>query len=97
MERLAQRIVAEGLSVRQVEEIVALGEDSAPARPRGIRRGRHTEELNELAGRLSDRFNTRVKVNMGLTKGKIAIEFATIADLNRILDTLSEGRVEVEK
>ncbi|QTG75501.1 ParB/RepB/Spo0J family partition protein [Trueperella pecoris] len=97
MERLAQRIVAEGLSVRQVEEIVALGEDSMPVRPRGIRRGRHTEELNELAGRLSDRFNTRVKVNMGLTKGKIAIEFATIDDLNRILDTLSEGHIEVEE
>ena len=96
MERLAQRIVAEGLSVRQVEETVAIGEDYAPARARGPRRGRYAEELNELAGRLSDRFNTRVKVNMGLTKGRIAIEFATIEDLNRILDNLSEGAVAVE-
>lgn len=95
MERLAQRIVAEGLSVRQVEEIVALGEDNAPSRPRGPRRGRYIEELNELAGRLSDRFNTRVKVNMGATKGKIAIEFATIDDLNRILDGLAEEAVTI--
>ncbi len=95
MERLAQRIVAEGLSVRQVEEIVALGEDNAPSRARGPRRGRYTEELNELAGRLSDRFNTRVKVNMGATKGKIAIEFATIDDLNRILDGLAEDAVTI--
>ncbi|WP_406715284.1 ParB/RepB/Spo0J family partition protein [Trueperella pyogenes] len=97
MERLAQRIVAEGMSVRQVEEIVALGEDNLPAQTPGTRRSRYSEELNELANRLSDRFNTRVKVNMGVRKGKIAIEFATIEDLNRILDDLSEENVAVEK
>lgn len=96
MERLAQRIVAEGLSVRQVEEIVAIGDDTTPSRPHGARRGRHEEELNELAGRLSDRFNTRVKVNLGVTKGRIAIEFATIEDLNRILGNLDEEKVDVE-
>ncbi|MEW6875348.1 ParB/RepB/Spo0J family partition protein [Trueperella pyogenes] len=96
MERLAQRIVAEGMSVRQVEEIVALGEDNLPAQTPGTRRSRYSEELNELANRLSDRFNTRVKVNMGVRKGKIAIEFATIEDLNRILDNLSEENVAVE-
>lgn len=96
MERLAQRIVAEGMSVRQVEEIVALGEDNLPAQTPGTRRSRYSEELNELANRLSDRFNTRVKVNMGVRKGKIAIEFATIEDLNRILDDLSEENVAVE-
>lgn len=95
MERLAQRIVAESLSVRQVEEIVAVGDDTAPARARGSRRGRHEEELNALALRLSDRFNTRVKVNLGVTKGKIAIEFATIEDLNRILGHMDEDTVEV--
>lgn len=96
MERLAQRIVAEGLSVRQVEEIVAIGDDTTPSRPHGARRGRHEDELNELAGRLSDRFNTRVKVNLGVTKGRIAIEFATIEDLNRILGNLDEEKVDVE-
>lgn len=96
MERLAQRIVAEGLSVRQIEEIVAIGDDTTPSRPHGARRGRHEEELNELAGRLSDRFNTRVKVNLGVTKGRIAIEFATIEDLNRILGNLDEEKVNVE-
>ncbi|WP_341827737.1 ParB/RepB/Spo0J family partition protein [Trueperella pyogenes] len=96
MERLAQRIVAEGMSVRQVEEIVALGEDNLPSQTPGTRRSRYSEELNELANRLSDRFNTRVKVNMGVRKGKIAIEFATIEDLNRILDDLSEENVAVE-
>ncbi|MEW6911329.1 ParB/RepB/Spo0J family partition protein [Trueperella pyogenes] len=96
MERLAQRIVAEGMSVRQVEEIVALGEDNLPAQTLGTRRSRYSEELNELANRLSDRFNTRVKVNMGVRKGKIAIEFATIEDLNRILDDLSEENVAIE-
>lgn len=95
MERLAQRIVAESLSVRQVEEIVAVGDDTAPARTRGSRRGRHEEELNALALRLSDRFNTRVKVNLGVTKGRIAIEFATIEDLNRILGHMDEDTVEV--
>ncbi len=95
MERLAQRIVAESLSVRQVEEIVAIGDDSAPTRAGGTRRGRHEEELNELAGRLADRFNTRVKVNLGVTKGRIAIEFATIEDLNRILDNLNEENVQI--
>ncbi|VEI13340.1 ParB/RepB/Spo0J family partition protein [Trueperella bialowiezensis] len=95
MERLAQRIVAEGLSVRQVEEIVAVGDDQAAPRTRRSRGGRHQEELNELALRLSDRFNTRVKVNLGVTKGKIAIEFATIEDLNRILGELNEDEVEI--
>ncbi|MDP9806351.1 ParB family chromosome partitioning protein [Trueperella bonasi] len=95
MERLAQRVVAEGLSVRQVEEIVAVGEEGTPSRTRRSRQTRYQEELNELATRLSDRFNTRVKVNLGVTKGRIAIEFASIEDLNRILDNLDEQNVEI--
>ncbi|MFP7707943.1 ParB/RepB/Spo0J family partition protein [Trueperella sp. LYQ141] len=95
MERVAQRIVAESLSVRQVEEIVALGEDGAEERVRRVRRGRYQAELNELAMRLTDRFDTRVKINMGATKGKIAIEFASIEDLNRILDTINEQHVDL--
>ncbi|WP_454084516.1 ParB/RepB/Spo0J family partition protein [Georgenia sp. Marseille-Q6866] len=90
MERLAQRIVAEGLSVRTTEEIVALGDEpTAPEMRRRPRSGAYTAELNEIATRLSDRFDTRVKIGMGQRKGKINIEFASIEDLNRILDVLA--------
>ena len=75
-ERLAQRIVAEGLSVRSVEEIVALGGD-APERVRTQRGARPVApKLGVLAERLSDRFETRVKVDLGRSKGRIVVEFA---------------------
>jgi ParB family chromosome partitioning protein len=84
-ERLAQRIVAEGLSVRSVEEIVALGGDSAPA-PRAPRAGTPVApKLRVLADRLADRFETRVKVDLGRSKGRIVVEFASIDDLERIV------------
>lgn len=91
MERLAQRIVAEGLSVRSTEEIVALGE--APQTPRTARRKatRAHEGLDELAARLADRLETSVKVTMGARKGKISVEFASLEDLARILETLAPG------
>ena len=86
-ERLAHRIVAEGLSVRAVEEIVALGigeRRRADAGPLG-RASRSPRALADLADRLSDRFETRVKVDLGRTKGKIVVEFASIDDLERIV------------
>jgi ParB family transcriptional regulator, chromosome partitioning protein len=84
-ERLAQRIVAEGLSVRSVEEIVALGgEPAAPTRAPRSRRP-VAPKLGVLADRLSDRFETRVKVDLGRAKGRIVVEFATIDDLERIV------------
>ncbi|MCQ0024737.1 ParB/RepB/Spo0J family partition protein [Streptomyces somaliensis DSM 40738] len=97
-EELAHRIVAEGLSVRAVEEIVTLmaSEPRRTARVKGPRAGtRVSPALNELATRLSDRFETRVKVDLGQKKGKIVVEFASMEDLNRILGTLApgEGRV----
>jgi ParB family transcriptional regulator, chromosome partitioning protein len=83
-DRLAHRIVAEGLSVRAVEEIVALGESTK--RPRRPRAGRRVSPaLGELASRLSDRFETRVKVDLGQKKGKIVVEFASLDDLQRIV------------
>ncbi|MGW0698162.1 ParB/RepB/Spo0J family partition protein [Streptomyces sp. NPDC002867] len=97
-DRLAHRIVAEGLSVRAVEEIVTLlnsGPKSTP-KAKGPRAGtRLSPALTDLASRLSDRFETRVKVDLGLKKGKIVVEFASIDDLERILGTLApgEGRV----
>ncbi|MFF3908186.1 ParB/RepB/Spo0J family partition protein [Streptomyces sp. NPDC001848] len=93
-DRLAHRIVAEGLSVRAVEEIVTLmgsRPHSAP-RAKGPRAGaRVSPALSDLATRLSDRFETRVKVDLGQKKGKITVEFASMEDLERILSTLAPG------
>jgi ParB family chromosome partitioning protein len=84
MERLAQRIVAEGLSVRNVEEIVALGDEQSP-RARKPRPGAHHPQLDGQAARLSDRFDTRVRINLGQRKGKLTFEFASVEDLDRIV------------
>ncbi|MFF3323296.1 ParB/RepB/Spo0J family partition protein [Streptomyces sp. NPDC002889] len=97
-DRLAHRIVAEGLSVRAVEEIVTLinSNPRSTTKPKGPRAGtRLSPALTDLASRLSDRFETRVKVDLGQKKGKIVVEFASIDDLERILGTLApgEGRV----
>ncbi|MCL2467185.1 MAG: ParB/RepB/Spo0J family partition protein [Micrococcales bacterium] len=89
IERLAQRIVAEGLSVRAVEEIVALG-GIQPAKKRATPRpGSHNEAVDALASRLADRFDTRVKVALGKARGRVTIEFASVSDLNRILAVLA--------
>jgi ParB family chromosome partitioning protein len=91
-EHLAHRIVAEGLSVRAVEEIVALGAEAAKtprqhdARPKPVAPG-----LKDLADRLSDVFDTRVKVELGQRKGKIVVEFASLEDLDRIVESMSPG------
>lgn len=97
-DRLAHKIVAEGLSVRAVEEIVTLinSNPKSTAKPKSPRAGtRLSPALTDLASRLSDRFETRVKVDLGQKKGKIVVEFASIEDLERILGTLApgEGRV----
>ncbi|MGI5119582.1 ParB/RepB/Spo0J family partition protein [Marinactinospora thermotolerans] len=89
-DRLAQRIVAEGLSVRALEEIIALGvdDDARPERRKPVR-APVSPQVEELANRLSDVFDTRVKVNMGRNKGKIVVEFATMEDLERIIETMA--------
>ncbi|KGN31167.1 chromosome partitioning protein ParB [Knoellia sinensis KCTC 19936] len=89
MERLAQRIVAEGLSVRSVEEIVALGlDDEKPVKRRPRAGGRHPQ-LDDLAASLSDRLETRVGIALGKSRGKVTIDFASVEDLNRILDAMN--------
>jgi ParB family chromosome partitioning protein len=91
-ERLATRIVAEGLSVRATEEIVALGTDTPTSdRRRQPRPGTRMEAVDALQDRLSDRFDTRVRVVLGKRKGRITVEFASVKDLNRILGTLAPG------
>jgi ParB family chromosome partitioning protein len=91
-ERLAQRVVAEGLSVRAVEELVTLGDH----RDRAWRQRRQSKvvapKAKDLADRLSDHFETRVKVELGRTKGKIIIEFATVDDLERIVALIQDER-----
>ncbi|MFC0532902.1 ParB/RepB/Spo0J family partition protein [Phytohabitans kaempferiae] len=96
-EELALRIVAEGLSVRATEELVALAvaEGPAPAAKAAKRRAKaHAPALSDLAERLSDRFDTRVKVDIGRSKGKITIEFATVDDLERIVGIIGVERTE---
>jgi ParB family chromosome partitioning protein len=83
IENLANRIVAEGLTVRAVEEIVASG--GAKVKGGSIRSGKIiAPKLKEIADDLSDHLDTRVSVELGKQKGKIVIEFATIEDLERI-------------
>lgn len=87
-DRLAQRVVAEGISVRGLEEIVAVGETGGRG-PGAVRRATPTAPgLSELGDRLSDRLETRVKVDLGKRKGKITVEFASMADLQRIVEIM---------
>lgn len=85
-QRLADRAVAEGLSVRSLEELVALG--TTTARRRSPRAPAARPELDGVADRLAERLETRCSVAMGHRKGRIVVEFAGIEDLNRILAVL---------
>ena len=92
MERLAQKIVAEGMSVRATEEAVTLYQDPAkPAKNNIPRPGARHERLDYLASSLSDRLDTNVKISLGVRKGKVSLEFASVEDLNRIMDVLAPG------
>lgn len=88
MEKLAARIVSEGLSVRSVEEIVSLDEGTKAAKP-GTKKplGKISAPgLADLGNRMSERLDTRVTVQLGRSKGKVVIEFATLEDLRRIVE-----------
>ncbi len=89
IERLAQRIVAEGLSVRATEEVVALGDaQTAPARRRRAARP-SDERLDRLADRLSEHLDTRVSISLGARRGRLTIDFGGVDDLERILQVLA--------
>ena len=90
-ERLAQRVVAEGLSVRATEELVALGETGSEEAPRTRDRREPPALATELAAQLSDRLDTRVRVEMGRTRGRIVVDFATADDLRRISELMQSG------
>ncbi len=88
-ERLAQRIVAEGLSVRAIEEMVAVGEtDRSPGAERRPRRRVASPQADDAAIQLTDYLDTRVRVEMGRAKGRIVIDFATAEDLDRVLNLI---------
>lgn len=89
IENLANRIVAEGLTVRAVEEIVATG--AAKVKGGSVRSGKIiAPKLQEISDQLSDHLDTRVNVELGKQKGKIVIEFATIEDLERISKVITD-------
>ncbi|NIH77666.1 ParB/RepB/Spo0J family partition protein [Amycolatopsis viridis] len=92
-EELATRIVAEGLSVRATEEAVTLKKSEAPAKPKAApRKPLQAPGLQDLANRLSDTFDTRVKVDLGRRKGRIVVEFGSIDDLERIVAIMDPNR-----
>ncbi len=87
-DRLAGRVVSEGISVRGLEELVAVGGHEEDDRP-VVRPARPTAPgLKEIDERLGDRLETRVRVSLGRSKGKIAIEFASLTDLERIVSII---------
>ena len=89
MEHLATRIVAEGMSVRATEEAVTLGVEVRTPKKGSVRPGGRTAALDDLSVRLGDHLDTRVGVQLGRTKGKITIDFATVEDLDRIVHLIN--------
>jgi ParB family chromosome partitioning protein len=87
-EALAARIVAEGMSVRATEEAVALAAAEQPATKRRPRRF-NAPGVEDLAGRLSDAFETKVKIQIGRAKGRIVVEFGSVDDLQRIIGQMA--------
>lgn len=91
MERLAQKVVAEGMSVRVTEEAVQLYQAPVNGQKSTKAPSPRHERLDFLASSLADRLDTNVKISLGARKGKVSIEFASVEDLNRIMDVLSSG------
>lgn len=90
MVRLADKIINEDLSVRSAEAIAQTGSLKAGKKSAPHAGGR-TAHLDDIASRLGDRLNTRVSIKLTNKKGLISIEFATVGDLNRILEELGES------
>ncbi len=96
MERLAQRIVAEGMSVRAVEEAVALGEvGDQPARA-ARRTEQQPAELADVAAMLADRLDTKVQISLGRRKGRMTVEFASVEDLERIVVAMGANPADLD-
>ncbi|MFL1382258.1 MULTISPECIES: ParB/RepB/Spo0J family partition protein [unclassified Nocardiopsis] len=97
MERLAERVIQEGLSVRSLEEIVALREkghdvEKAERTRQASLKAVTPPHVEEWATALADRLDTTVKVDVGKRKGKIVVEFASVEDLERIIEQMGASR-----
>lgn len=88
MQHFANKAISEGLSVRSLEEAVAL-DKPAPAKAKIIAGGRQ-DALKEIADRLGDKFDTKVSISLGKKKGQIVIDFATFGDLQRIVKLIGD-------
>lgn len=91
MQHLADRIVNEDMSVRAAEAAAKNAADRGAAHRPAPRPGARQAYLDDVAGRLGDRLNTRVQITLGARKGQVRIDFATVQDLNRILDEIGES------
>jgi ParB family chromosome partitioning protein len=92
-EELAGRIVAEGLSVRATEEAVTLSRSEKPAKERQpAKKPMQAPGLQEVAERLSDAFDTRVRVDLGRRKGRIVVEFGSVEDLERLVHLMAPNQ-----
>lgn len=92
IEKVAQKVVNEGLSVRAIEELVVQtnSTDPKPAR-KTAQPQKHYERLDYIADAFADKLDTNVKIQLGSRKGKMTIEFASVEDLNRIISVLDPG------
>lgn len=94
-EVLAARIVSEGLSVRATEEAVTLGKGEESKKSQApVRKPMHAPGLDDLASRLSDAFDTKVKVDLGRRKGRIVVEFGSVDDLERIVAIMDPSKAD---
>ena len=93
MLQLVDKIVKQSLTVRQAEELAGVIKPAKPGAKK-VRKGGRSEQLDDIAERMGDRLGTRVTISLSQKKGRIGIDFATIADLNRILAELGEPGFE---
>lgn len=94
--RLADQIIKKSLTVRQAEELASSSKPQKPARA-ASRAGGRKDQLADVAERLGDRLNTRVSISLSKTKGTIAIDFASVQDLNRILGEMGMDGYSAER
>lgn len=87
-EKLASRVVAEGISVRQLEEIVRFGDEEATPAARKLSTRPVDPRAERYAAQLTESLDTRVKIEIGKSKGRIVIDFATVEDLARIVSII---------
>lgn len=90
---LAKKIVAQSLTVRGAEEAAGVVKAVVPGGKK-VRSGGRSHQLDDIAERMADRLNTRVSIRLAKTKGTLVVDFATVADLNRILAELGEPGFE---